>query len=338
MRRNRKDTHSFANLRALSVSLWNHTARACSAAVRWPGWKRMARATCRCFALPVWRRLFVLPAWLWMPAVLCAALALVWTFAAGMDETLPGYLSFAASAWALVVCCVNLPRLLRGWRETPLVQKAGALPLVQNYRADPIFRSEIALWSALAVNLFYAGVKLVSGLVYRSEWFISLSVYYLLLALMRFFLAKQGLRGTDDLPAQWRKYRLCGAVLLLMNQALAVVVALVVNRDNGFAYPGTLIYVMAGYTFYAVAVAARSSFQTRMHSSPVMTSVKTIQLVSALVSVLSLETAMLAQFGDPSEALFRRIVTAATGGAVCMIVLAMAVYMLVRGTKELRRR
>lgn len=318
-------------------ALWKKTARACSRAVQWPGWKRAGAALRRFFALPVWKRLFVLPLWVWTSAAVCAAVWLCGTFAFGKEETLSGYLSFAASAWALAVCCVNLPRIVRGWRELPCVQKALSFSIVRRYRADPLFRSEVSRYSALGVNLFYAGVKLVSGVIYRSEWFGSLSVYYLLLALMRFSLAREGLRGGGGLLGQWKKYRLCGGILLLMNQALAVLVALVVNRDNGFAYPGHLIYIMAGYTFYAVAVAARSSFRVRMHASPVMTSVRTIQLVSALVSVLSLETAMLARFADPSDALFRRVITAATGGGVCILVLAMAVYMLVRGTKEIRR-
>lgn len=47
---------------------------------------------------------------------------------------------------------------------------------------------------------------------------------------------------------------------------------------------------------------------------------------------------MLAQFGaeeDPEA--FRRLMTGATGGGMCLIVLAMAVYMVVNATLQLKK-
>lgn len=55
----------------------------------------------------------------------------------------------------------------------------------------------------------------------------------------------------------------------------------------------------------------------------------------ALVSMLSLETAMLAQFGG-DDVIFRRIMTSATGAGVCIIVLGMAFFMIVKSTKVLK--
>lgn len=63
---------------------------------------------------------------------------------------------------------------------------------------------------------------------------------------------------------------------------------------------------------------------------------KVISLTAALVSMLSLETAMLAQFGS-DEAEFRRTMLGVSGGVVCAFVLAMAIYMIVRSTKQLRK-
>jgi len=54
-----------------------------------------------------------------------------------------------------------------------------------------------------------------------------------------------------------------------------------------------------------------------------------------MFSILSLETAMLAQFGG-DDLFFRKTMTGATGGGICVIVLGMAVYMLVKSTKEIK--
>ena len=56
-----------------------------------------------------------------------------------------------------------------------------------------------------------------------------------------------------------------------------------------------------------------------------------------LVSILSLETAMIDHFGELSQEHFRRVMTGAVGAGVCAIVFSMAVFMIVRARKELRQ-
>lgn len=139
-----------------------------------------------------------------------------------------------------------------------------------------------------------------------------------------------------NIASEFQRYRACGIILLLMNQALAGIVVYMVTQNRGFSYPGLLIYGMALYTFYITISAIVNVIKYRKHGSPVMSATKVVNLTAALVSMLSLETAMLAQFGS-DEPEFRRIMVAAAGGAVCVIVLAMAIYMIVRSTKQLKR-
>ena len=86
-----------------------------------------------------------------------------------------------------------------------------------------------------------------------------------------------------------------------------------------------------------MSTGVRDVIKFRKYKSPVMSAAKAIKLAAALVSMLSLETAMLTQFGsDENPETFRQIMTGTTGGAVCIIVLAMAVFMIVRSTRQLR--
>ena len=71
--------------------------------------------------------------------------------------------------------------------------------------------------------------------------------------------------------------------------------------------------------------------------SPILSAAKAINLVAAMVSILSLETAMLAQFGGDDDPLFRQVMTGATGGGVCTIVIGMAIYMIWRANKNLKK-
>lgn len=139
------------------------------------------------------------------------------------------------------------------------------------------------------------------------------------------------------LETEFRRYRLCGIMLLIMNQALAGIVIFMVHQNKGFDYPGLLIYAMAMYSFYSVITAVINLVKFRKHGSPLLSAAKVINLVAALVSILSLETAMLAQFGGDNDPLFRKAMTGATGGGVCTIVIAMAAYMIWRAVKNLKK-
>lgn len=171
---------------------------------------------------------------------------------------------------------------------------------------------------SLALNVFYAALKLVCGALYRSVWFGTLAVYYLLLAVMRFVLlrhARQSGFGAD-VAAELRRYRSCGLILMLMNVALSGVVVLVVRGNEDFRYPGYRIYLMAMYVFYNIITAVRNVAKYRRYNSPAMSAAKAVSLAAALVSMLSLETAMLAQFdnGANPEA-FRRSLRRTCGGS-----------------------
>ena len=125
---------------------------------------------------------------------------------------------------------------------------------------------------------------------------------------------------------------------MVMNIALSGVVVLVLSQNEGFEYAGYLIYIMAMYAFYTVIIAMIKVVKYRKYNSPVMSAAKIINLVAALVSMLSLETAMLAQFDNgQNPETFRKLMTGATGSGVCLTVLALAVFMIVSSTKQLNK-
>lgn len=255
----------------------------------------------------------------------------------------PAYLSYFASAYALMILGLGIPgiaRSVRHWMEChPLTRKLRSIPLSRRYVEDVKFRTEVSLGIGFTINLLYIVIKMVSGIYYRSAWFIALAVYYALLAVMRFLLLcrKRWPEGKAPQELELRRYRLCGYVLLLMNLALSGIVVFMVRYDRGYEYPGTLIYAMAAYSFYAVIIAAVNVIKFRRHGSPILSAAKAISLVAALVSILSLETAMLAQFGSEDGPLFRKVMTGATGGGVCVIVLGMALFMIVKASKQLKQ-
>lgn len=250
------------------------------------------------------------------------------------------YVSYLLSAYALVITITGITGAVRfiqkGIQQNPFARKVLEIPVVGRYLTEDTFRAQVALYQGFLINLFYAGVKLFSGIYYHSVWFGTLAVYYIMIAVMRFSLLHHVHRGRKNKVSEWRRYRLCGIVLLFMNAALAGIVILAVHQNSGFEYPGMLIYIMALYTFYATITAVWNVIKFRRYGSPILSAAKGINLTAAMVSMLSLETAMLTQFGAADDAGFRQMMTALTGAGVCVVVTGMAVYMLVHATKRLK--
>ena len=211
-----------------------------------------------------------------------------------------------------------------------------ASPKIKQFMEDPLYRTQVLLYQGFFINLAYVLIKLASGFYYHSTWFISLAFYYLILTLIRYSLLRYVRRAPakGDIPAELRRYRLVGILLIPMTLALAGMVILIVTQKEGYVYPGLLIYAMSAYTFYMITVAAVNVVKFRRHGSPVLSAIMVVNLTAALVSMLSLETAMIARFGEDAEH-FRYITTGVSGAVVCAVVLAMASYMIIKATKRL---
>lgn len=290
--------------------------------------------------LKAWlRRAFCLPA---VPTVIICVPAYVlvgWVLVRGFAAQPLAYAAYALSTYAVVLTCTGLFRTARTIKQAEppaFVRRALGLPLVRRYMHDEQFSAQLALWRGAALNLLYVGIKLYYGITGRSGWFITLAGYYLVLLLMRASLLHLFRTGSTSPAAALRRVRLCGVLLLAMNIVMEIMVTHIVEGGKGFVYYGSMIYIMALYAFYAVARAASQFVRFGKRKNILLTAVKGLDVVAALVSMLALETAMLYAFGGGDEA-FRRMMTGISGGCVCAFVFALALYTLISTTRGLRR-
>lgn len=276
--------------------------------------------------------------WIVLVSVPLAAAGLIFVFAPANRGHWLTYPAYAFSAYALTIVCAQAIRDA-GRARRDVNAAIDRAPFVRRYFSDREFQVRVSLYRSLAINLGYVVWNLFWGIWYRSSWFWTLAVYHLLLTMMRFSLLRYARHHAfgEDLRREWRRYRFCGIVLLVMNLALTGVVILVVQDQKGFSYPGILIYVMAIYAFYKIITAVKEMLQFRRTKSPAISAAKTVSLATALVSMLALETAMLTQFDGSHRENFRAIMNGCTGGAVCVMILGGAVFMLCRSTLHLKK-
>ena len=122
-----------------------------------------------------------------------------------------------------------------------------------------------------------------------------------------------------------------------MNLALSLMIFFMVYWDKTFHHHEITTIAMAAYTFTSLALAIVNTVKYRKYNSPVYSASKAISLAAACVSMLTLESTMLTTFHDGSMDLTsRRIMLGASGGVISVFIIAMAIFMIVQGTKKLK--
>ena len=181
--------------------------------------------------------------------------------------------------------------------------------------------------------------NVTSGILYQSAWFFSLALYYTILAVMRFLLVRFVNRtgiGKNRFK-ELRRSRLCGYILLTVDLFLSGAVLMIIYHNKGYQYNGILIYIMAAYTFYITVIAIINLVKYRRLGNPVMSMAKIINMAAALVSMLSLETAMFSEFGKDMSPENQRIMIMLTGAGVSVIIVTMSVYSIVKNSIEIKK-
>lgn len=280
----------------------------------------------------------LLPVWLIVLMTIGSGAGLSVVFLKGWDTTPIAYGVYVFSFYTLTVLCIAC------WKTIPGYYKKVRGRVYENqyagrYLTDAVYKNKIGLYISLLINLLYVGTNGVSAVVYRTRWFAIFAIYYGIMAVMRFLLVRYVGKNSigESRMGELRRSRTCAYILMTINITLSGVVLMMAYYDRGFKYQGFLIYVMALYTFYTTINAIINLVKYRKYHSPVMSVTKIIKLASSLFSMLFLETAMFAQFGQEMQEKSKRIMIMATGAGISVIVVGMSVFTIVRATKEIRK-
>ena len=265
-----------------------------------------------------------------------AAVLLAFAFAREADETPLTYALYVGSAYLLASLCVLIARADLPRRASAFARR---FRLAERLLDDLDFRRLVGTGLGALVNVAWAVANLAGGVMGESAWFVTLGVYYLLLALMRALLtrrAQRANRGADPLERVHRTCRSCGILLGLAAWSFAGTAVLVHHRLGGFAYPDSTIYAVALFAFYSLIVSVVNFVKLRAHDNPAYTAITTVNLATALVSLFALEVAMLSTFGGSEDESFAPLMISATGAVVCAALVGLSVWLIARSIRSLR--
>lgn len=271
-----------------------------------------------------------------VPAV--SFIILIIVFVNNYSKSMLSYIIYVMSAYSLVVVITTYPKLFKRIKSTidnsATMKKIAATPLGGRYLNDLSFRGSINIYQVLSINFLYASLHMINGLLSRSAWFISLSLYYLILGLLRVYLAYNYHKCNLDQAALC--YLRTAQLLFLLNIPMGGIIILMISKNSGFTYSEFTIYLSALYSFYITIISVVNIVKFKKHGNPILYASQFLNFISALMSILALQTAMIARFSEEGDE-YRKLMNTVTGSVVWGIVLLVALHMTMQWQRLAQR-
>ena len=273
---------------------------------------------------------------------LCAAAAAVLSVIQSQRNSLPqavGIIIYVLAAVLLAGAGVCLYRDLRKGIIEKFLLKIKETSYGARFLEDYTFRTILTTMPTFLINVAYTVYNGVIGVMNQSAWFITMAVYYSLLGIMRYRAVntERKVSRMKD-PKLIRKRELSvirtdGILLLLLNLALSGVVLLTIAKGTAKTYSEIMVISIAAYTFYKITMAVINMVKVRKMQSPILITIRNIGVADALVSMLTLQSTMLASFQKRSSIDADRM-NGITGLAVCILIALLGVSMIYYASKR----
>ena len=249
-------------------------------------------------------------------------------------ESVLSYVSYMFSFYSLTIVCLRIPQIIEFIKKYKNSNK-----LLVRYQNDINFRINLSLYLSLVLNIAYSIFQLCLGLYHKSFWFISMSVYYVLLSIMRFYLVNHTKKNKpgEDLLIEYKRYNICGWVMLLMNLAVTAIIFFIIHFDRTFYHHQITTIALAAYTFLTFSLSIYNFIKYRKFNSPVYSAAKSINLVAACVSMMTLTTTMLTTFGGEDAIEYKKVLLTMVGVVVSLFILTISIQIIIFTSKNLKK-
>ena len=171
-------------------------------------------------------------------------------------------------------------------------------------------------------------------MIIGSAWIGEDGIYNLTQALIQLFQILRR-KNPGTVRDQWKSYRLCGVLILLMHLTLIGIVFQMVNWNRVEESGEIMIIATAAFAFYKFITRFIDLAKDRKHTRPVDSSVRMLELSQAIFAMFSLQAGLLHTFGT-GEA-WEHWMNLATGCVVCLMTVAMGIYMIRRANREIKQ-
>jgi len=275
-----------------------------------------------------WKKIFPFPAWADVLLFAALCVGLIWVFMNGLELWWPSYILYGLSAYTLTALCIKLPgavRMERSWLKSH--------PKVEQLIHNEALKFSLELYIEQFINFAYGIFKIASGVIVGSAWIGADGIYNLVQAMIQLFQILRR-KKPGNLQQQWKSYRFCGVLILLMHLTLIGIVFQMVNWNRVEESGEIMIIATAAFAFYKFISSFIDLAKDRKHAHPIDSSVRMLELSQAIFAIFSLQAGLLHTFGTGE--CWEHPLNLAVGCLVCLLTVAMGIYMIRRANREIK--
>lgn len=251
--------------------------------------------------------------------------SVIYVFINNLSSSWFAYISYVLSAYALIITVSRSVMLIKKINKGLHNNK-----YTNRLLTDKVLKSNINLFSGTFFNIIYGIFKMIVGYLYKSIWFGSTGIYYLVLGFMKLSLTKHVIKRSN-LNIQNKQYRNIGILMFILNITMVGLIILNIKKESNISYPDYVVITQAAYTFYILTFAIINIIKYRKIYTPIIEASKAINLVAAIMSLFILQVALINQFGGDS--LFKDIINTITGSFTSIITITVAIFMIIKSKK-----
>lgn len=158
------------------------------------------------------------------------------------------------------------------------------------------YRFKIMFNISMIITLFFAIYNFIIGLIYNYIWNISVSIYYLLLTIIRIYIEIIYLKKKDNKV----HHIIQSIVLLLINISLLLPISLLVLNQKQVNNNSIMAITVATYTTYKI-INSVLNYKNAQNENNTIKIIRTISLLDVLFAILNLQNTLVVTFGQIEE-------------------------------------
>lgn len=201
--------------------------------------------------------------------------------------------------------------------------------MIEKLRKDDFFRALLFMAGSAIFNLAYGIFSLVVGIIDKSPYMLSSSVYYLVLAFGEGFLIIR--------RQKTKSMRYYGFLLLILDLALSFMTFYTLLTGRNVSQNEIIMITIALYSFVKMGMAISNLLKARHSKDRYILIMRSISFSCALVGILTLTMSMVATFAEGGIESAKELVIG-TGLGIFILNLLLAVYLIIDKTDLFQKR
>ena len=201
------------------------------------------------------------------------------------------------------------------------------------------FKTLISPTASLCVTILFALYHGFLGLAASSIWHGSICVFYLLLVVIRgiILLTEYRIKSEREEEKQRRRrktFSITSVLLLLLNLSLMLPISLMVLLQNQVNIGKIPAIAMAAYTTYKITMALIHIRRQKIYHV-LIRELRTINLIDALVSILTLQSTLIMVNSGPAEETNMLTLSSISSAAIYIVIIIVTVRLFFhRGARQ----